>query len=72
MWICELYLRFIYVAGVQPPTPEPDCTKEGVPLGMKSGKIPTSSLSASSVYNANTGVDRARLYTRQYGKSGEL
>jgi len=59
--------------GVQPPTPEPDCIKEGVPLGMQSGKIPTSSLSASSVFDARTGVDRARLHTsRQYQLSGRL
>ena len=53
--------------GSPPATPEPECTAEGLPLGMENRKIPTASLSASSIWDRNHGVDRARLNTKAGG-----
>ena len=55
-------------AGSPPTTPEPgECAAVGLPLGMENGKIPSASLSASSIWDSNHGVDRARLNTKAGG-----
>ncbi|KAK3700598.1 hypothetical protein QZH41_010513 [Actinostola sp. cb2023] len=53
--------------GIQPPSPEPECTEEDLPLGMEDGRIPSASLTASSVWDANHSADRGRLNTKAGG-----
>jgi len=53
---------FTYVPGFDPPKLK--CQSE---LGIKSGKIPDSAITATTIYNQYTGPERARLDTVKSG-----